>query len=214
MAQAPDKAEVRDTSLPFPLHPKVSLKPARLVDVINLGLTVIRFPGADEYLCEQVVLAWYTGEKDVHGSGKVVNVEQRYTLSLGAKAKLRALIEGWRGDAFTVDEIKAFKDKGFDITKFYGKPCLLSTVHKTSSTGKVRCEVLQCSAVPEEMKALVPKMDSIPYTRNPWWETEKARVLADTKAWIAANRPDSGTSDESGDPGPTPPADGDDDLPW
>jgi len=208
MAQAPDVAIARDNSTPFPLHPKVTMKPARFVDVINLGLSVIKFPGSDDYLAEQVVLVLWTGEKDTHGSGKVVTVEQRYTMSLGAKAKLRALIEGWRGDVFTDEEIKKFKKDGFDVSKMYGKPCLLSTVHKTSQAGRVRCEILQCAAVPDEMKGLIPKMDSIPYTRNPWWETEKKRIAEETQAWIRANRPNNDEGD--GDPGPTPPFDDDD----
>ena len=114
MSQGPDKAEARDQSRPFPLHPKVELKPARLVDVINMGLSVIRFPGSDDYLAEQVVLVFYTGMKDHHGSGKTVNIEQRFTLSMGKKAKLRALIEGWRGDNFTPAEETMLKKEGFD----------------------------------------------------------------------------------------------------
>ena len=208
--QTPDKATVFDQSRPFPLHPKVDMKPARLVDIVNMGPTVIRFPGSEDYVCEQVVLVFYTGLKDHHGSGKTVNVEQRFTLSLGKKAKLRALIEGWRGDSFTPADEAKFKTEGFDINKFYGKPCLLTTVHKTSASGKTRCEVLTVTKVPEEMKGLVPRMEDISYERNPWWETEKARVLEDTTAWLRKN----GAAIEESGHGQAPAPEGDDDRPF
>lgn len=209
--QAPDKATVFDQSRPFPLHPKVDMKPARLVDVINMGPTVIRFPGSEDYVCEQAVLVFYTGMKDHHGSGKTVNVEQRFTLSLGKKAKLRALVEGWRGDSFTAADEAKFKTEGFDINKFYGKPCLLTTVHKTSASGKTRCEVLTVTKVPEEMKALVPRMEDIQYERNKWWEEEKVRVQEDTASWLRKN---GAAIEDHGNSAPTPQPESDDDLPF
>lgn len=48
-----------------------------------------------------------------------------YTLSLHEKADLRKHLEGWRGKAFTSEELQ-----GFDILKLLGVNCQLQIIHK------------------------------------------------------------------------------------
>lgn len=57
-------------------------------------------------------------------------ISNEYTLSMHEKAKLRAVLESWRGAAFTEKEAESF-----DITKLLGKPCMLNVVHKTTANG-------------------------------------------------------------------------------
>jgi hypothetical protein len=53
-----------------------------------------------------------------------MSIGKLYTLSLHEKANLRKDLEGWRGRAFTAEELK-----GFDLFNLAGKPCQVSVVH-------------------------------------------------------------------------------------
>lgn len=59
-----------------------------------------------------------------------------YTLSLGGKAKLRGVLESWRGLQFTEEEVK-----GFNIAVVLGKPCMLNVMHNTASSGQTYANV-------------------------------------------------------------------------
>lgn len=54
-------------------------------------------------------------------------VSQEFTLSLGKKARLREMLQAWRGRPFTEDELA-----GFDVTKIAGVPCTLNIIHAVS----------------------------------------------------------------------------------
>jgi len=54
------------------------------------------------------------------------------TNSLGKKANMRKLLEGWRGKAFTEDELK-----GFDLEKLLGLSCQLVVQPNTKGNPKV-----------------------------------------------------------------------------
>lgn len=59
-----------------------------------------------------------------------------YTLSLGAKAKLRGVLESWRGKAFSEEEVK-----GFNIAVILGRVCMLNVVHNTAANGQTYANV-------------------------------------------------------------------------
>ena len=48
-----------------------------------------------------------------------------YTNTLGERANLRKLLEGWRGRAFTPKELE-----GFDLSKVLGVSCIMQIIHK------------------------------------------------------------------------------------
>jgi hypothetical protein len=59
-----------------------------------------------------------------------------YTLSLSDKSNLRPMLEAWRGQAFTSDELKKF-----DVSVIAGKPCMVTITHRPDNQGKVRDNV-------------------------------------------------------------------------
>lgn len=230
MAHQPDRATAQSNDKPFPIHPEGQFA-ARCVDVINLGMSVISFPGATDYLAEKCVLIFYTGEKghlqaedgswdvasaiDPSATDRIVHVAQEYTLSMGKKAKLRAMAAGWRGKPYSDEEAK----KGIDVSAFYGHPALISVGHKTSeSTGRTRVELLSVVKLPAQMKTAIPPIEGITYTRDEWWTKRKATTQKETEEWLAKNRPESKAgrvtpSDRDFGEFP-PPMDEDDSLPF
>lgn len=83
-----------------------------------------------------------------------------YTLSLSQKANLRKDLEGWRGKAFTPEELK-----GFDILKVLGHACQLSIVHNTSD-GKTYANVSGVVALPKGVQAPKAEIPLVKYTSD------------------------------------------------
>lgn len=88
-------------------------------------------------------------EKKVFKEGedqKPLVISQEYTLSMGAKANLRKLVEGIIGTSLIDDE--AFD---FDVDNILGKACLLNIKHKTSKAGNVRAEIATATPLHKSM---------------------------------------------------------------
>ena len=77
-------------------------------------------------------------------AGKPFVVGKFYTVSLSEKANLRRDLEGWRGRAFTDEELN-----GFDSKNLLGKPCMLSIV----KTDKGKTKIASISKMPKGMTA-------------------------------------------------------------
>lgn len=124
---------------------------ARCVRIVDLGTTEQEYLG-DVSHKRQVFIAFELPnklkryEKDGETVEEPFLATQFYTLSLNEKANLTALLEGWRGRAFT-DKEKA----GFDISVLAGLPCLLNVIPYKSQTGKDRIR-LSASQLPEGME--------------------------------------------------------------
>lgn len=227
MSHQPDKAKAQSNDKPFPIHPEGQYA-ARCVDVINLGLSVISYPGSTDYLAEKCVLVFYTGEKGVIQSDngewlpasqvdptmadRVVHATQEYTLSMGKKAKLRAMATGWRGKPYSDDEAK----KGIDVGAFFGHPALITVGHKTSeASGRTRMELLLVSKLPVQMKDSVPAIEDISYERDEWWTKRKEATRKETEEWSAKRNPRATPVRAAAGFEDFPEAmDGDDDLPF
>lgn len=108
-----------------------------------------RKPGEGVVLLDKTRIVWLLDEIDPE-TGKVYEVSQIYTLSLGEKAKLREHLEMWRGRAFTTEE-----RKGFDIEKLIGANCQLLTLHNTKPDGRVYCNVKAIMPPPKGVQPLV-----------------------------------------------------------
>lgn len=91
------------------------------VDVVDLGVVETTYKGQikQQHKC-RVVFEVAEHRQD----GSPFYVGERFTASLGEKAALRKFLEGWRGRAFTADELK-----GFDLEQLIGAPAILSIVH-------------------------------------------------------------------------------------
>jgi hypothetical protein len=98
--------------------------------VVDLGLQNTNFQGKDA-VKHQCWIRWELPTERLeltNQSGAVISVPMSigklYTLSLHEKATLRKDLEGWRGRAFTAQELQ-----GFDLFKLGGIPCQVSVVH-------------------------------------------------------------------------------------
>jgi hypothetical protein len=93
----------------------------------------------------KVALCW---ELDAQMTdGKPFTITQQYTLSLHEKASLRALLESWRGRAFTEAQLE-----GFDIFTVLGAPCQLQVIHNKGGDGQTYANVKTVMPLPKSMK--------------------------------------------------------------
>lgn len=97
----------------------------------------------------KLVIGWELPEEliEVDGDKKPMIIYNTYTASLSEKANLRRDLEGWRGRAFTSDELE-----GFDVFNVLGKPCMLSVVHNVVGD-KTYANISSVSSIPKGMQA-------------------------------------------------------------
>ena len=74
----------------------------------------------------------YEWEKDGQKFSGPSTLSTFLTVSLHEKAKLRKLLEGWRGKKFTAEELA-----GFDLDTVLGKPCQLLVINKEKKDGSM-----------------------------------------------------------------------------
>lgn len=138
--------------------------------VVDLGIQETTFKGQAKsqhqvYLRWEVPderASWETKEgKEVEGP---CNIGKTYTLSLSEKANLRKVLENWRGQPFSDQELR-----GFDITQVVGKCCQIMVQHNVSGTktyanitgvmGTSRDQKERARAVKSEIGLLVYSLD-------------------------------------------------------
>jgi hypothetical protein len=120
-----------------------------------LGTQTVTFAG-DSKLQHKILLSWEVFGEDEAGVPLTVEVNSkempltissRYTLSLNAKAALRADLEAWRGKKFTNDELKSF-----DVSKLLGAFCMLNVIEAKSADGaKTYANIQSISPMPKGM---------------------------------------------------------------
>ena len=115
----------------YPLAP-AGLHPAVCCDVIDRGLVDTQFGQK-----HQVEIRLQLEEAIESDKGLVRPVvRQRFTNSLHEKAKLRAVLETWRGAKFTKDELR-----GFDLERLIGASCQVQVIHNVSDEGQTFANV-------------------------------------------------------------------------
>lgn len=122
--------------------PPAGAHPAILVGLIDLGTTENTYQGktSDRH---KILLVWeLTNESDSKGVNFLV--AQDYTWSLGKKAALRPIVEGFRGKALADQE-------EFDPAVMLGQPSMINLTEGVSGNGKRFMEV---AAVSPPMKGL------------------------------------------------------------
>ena len=129
--------------------------PARCVSLIDVGDQFSEISGRFN---RQVVLMFElpTEHVVIDGEKKPRFMSITYTLSLSEKAKLRTILETWRGRGFTDDELK-----GFDLKQIVGQACMLTVVHKTAKNGIPEAETPLLIYDLDEPDAL-EKMEQLP----------------------------------------------------
>lgn len=154
------------------------LHPAVCVGVVDLGIQ----PGSDRFpkpkhkvylkwACVDETVSW---EKDGQQKTGPAIVGSSYTLSLGENARLRPLLESWRGRKFTEEE-----RKGFDVAKLAGVPCRIQVLHEERA-GKVYATI--SSIVPWPKGVQPPKLDEPPVIYSP--SEHNPAVYNDLPQWL------------------------------
>lgn len=103
-------------------------------------------------------IEWKDKEGNEHKGPMTIGAN--YTVSLSEKANLRHDLEGWRGKAFTSEELA-----GFDVFNILGKPCQVSVVHNESG-GKTYANVSGVVAIPKGMEAPQAQNDLVKYSES------------------------------------------------
>lgn len=106
---------------------------ARCVRLVDLGTQHGEYKGQPTRR-NQVLVTWELPDEIIEVDGKEmpVTTSRFYTNSLGEQANLRRDLEGWRGRAFTDDELHQF-----DLMNILGKPCMLTVVGGDNGKTKV-----------------------------------------------------------------------------
>lgn len=115
----------------YPVAPE-GLHAAVCCDVVDLGLVDTQFGQK-----HKVEIRWQLEEAIESAIGLVRPiVRQRFTNSLHEKAKLRGVLETWRGRKFTKDELT-----GFDLEKLLGVSCQIQVIHHITDEGQTFANV-------------------------------------------------------------------------
>ena len=132
--------------------------------IADLGYQKTNWQG-EENIKHQIYVAWevpgerlkYTKDNVEHEGPMMIG--NFYTLSLSEKANLRKHLEGWRGKAFTNEELN-----GFDISTVLGKSCQISVINKLVGQNN-RAYINGVVGLPKGMPA--PDMENNPILYSP-----------------------------------------------
>ncbi len=123
---------------------------ARCYALIDLGTQVHNFQGEsrtqrDVRLSFELAHAKMTGQHNPENKGRPFSVHLTVKQSLHPMAKLRGLLEGWRGKKFDPESLRAFEPR-----KLVGLACRLSLIENGEFTNIDGIS----PATPEEVKAM------------------------------------------------------------
>lgn len=177
---------------------------------VDLGMQDSNFGAKHKiYLRWQIPSLRMEWEKDGEKHEGPMAIGGQYTLSLSEKSNLRPMLQSWRGQAFTPDELKKF-----DVTTILGKPCMLSVVHKPKDGGGVFANVGTVMKLPKGVPAPELEGEAILYDADNKGSWEKLRPWLQDKIKNAV-------ATDAGPPVSPPPnndwrdaADLDDDVPF
>jgi hypothetical protein len=141
-------------------------QPATCVALIDLGTQRTDYNGEVRWQRQvngevrwqrQVYLVWELAHEVMAGTKDSRHlIGRNYTFSLGKKALLRSVVEGWRGKDLA-------EDSDFDLANVLGKPCLVNVIHKKANSGNTYAKVEGVKAVPKGMT--VPRPQRKPFAR-------------------------------------------------
>lgn len=96
---------------------------------------------------KQLVIMWEICDETIQidGEDKPKVLSKTYTASLNEKSNLRKDLEGWRGKAFSPEELR-----GFDMQNILGKACLISVITEEKN-GRQFAKISSISSLPKGM---------------------------------------------------------------
>ncbi len=207
-----DKISAKSSDSKFKPHPEGQFI-AQCVDVIDLGEKVEDYAGKPKKLSHKCALVFRTGEVNPE-TGDLIDISGEYTVSMGELAKLRAILESWRGKAYKDDELD-----DVPLDKLEGQWAMIQVDQKLSSNQRRYARILSVTPVPKQMKGNLPPVAE--YKRADYWGEKKAAYAKEAEAFMAMIAPApsgrrlTGPNDD-GDPGPeyTPMDEDETDLPF
>lgn len=100
-------------------------------------------------------------------------IDQELLYSMHKKAKLRKLLESWRGEVLTEAEAKAFNHvKLLGPADYEGAECLVNVVHRESGSGNKYATIASITPVPAGTSVPAGKNARILFNFNPPFKTE------------------------------------------
>jgi hypothetical protein len=149
--------------------------------VIDLGTqesTFYKSAAGEPKRAHKVLIAWeLPDERGV--DGRPLMIARRYTFSAHKNSALRAHLDGWRGKAFSDEEIA-----GYDLKGLLGKGCLLSIVHTADGEDKY-ANVNMVAKLPKGMTAPAPENVCVYFTLDPFAPAVYATLSAKLQETIA-----------------------------
>ena len=130
---------------------------SRCFRVIDLGTQTFQVLGETKQ-AHQCLITWELGK--TMEDGKPFTINEKYTVSLTDKSKMRAILESWRGKKFTDVE-----RNGFDLRNILGKVCFLNIVHVTRN-GRDYANVATAIPIPDGITSPAPVNDLLYYSIN------------------------------------------------
>ncbi len=128
----------------------------------------------------KMIVGWEVPDHTIERDGvrEPMTVHAFYTVSLNEKANLRQVLEGWRGRAFTEQELE-----GFDVSKILGAPCMISVHHKQKDQ--------KTSQIVGNVMALPPGVPKPSASRTIIYDNDNQDSFKDLPEWIQKNiKPD------------------------
>ncbi len=195
---------------------------ARCAGVIDLGTHTNEYQG-ETYDKRDVVYFFEVAseriELEIDGEKRDLPrwVHWRGTNSLGDRAAMRPLIEGWRGRAFTKEE-----RQGFNLEPLPGLPVQIQVLHKVGPiSGRTRAVITQMMPVPKGFDVPALENDPIFYSIEdhgqnipdavPKWVKE---VIMESHEWLEMKGEGEVVPVPAGEPAPDFVEADDDDLPF
>lgn len=139
-------------AVPAGLHQAVLFK------IIDCGTQLTVFHNVEKYQ-RKLMIFWECPKVrlEIEGEDKPGIVMSQYTLSLHEKARLRQMLEQWRGKKFTAEECA----QGVDLSKLIGRPCQLNIIHNEQPDGRVFANVDAVLPWPEGQDP--PELENEPF---------------------------------------------------
>lgn len=148
------------------------------IGYVDLGTQIEMYEGKQK-IQRKIRIMWELCEER-KDDGKLFTTGKTYTNSLGDRASLRSHLEGWRGRAFTVEELK-----GFNLDNIVGKPCLLTIVHKPRQSGGVSDSISGITPLHRSMAAPKQVNPSVIFDIDKWDDAKFAALPQFLQAKIA-----------------------------
>lgn len=133
--------------------------------LVDMGYQVTEYMG-EKSLKMQVYIRWQIPSeritfKDADGNEKEgpMVIGKVYTNSLSEKANLRKDLQGWRGKAFTKDELN-----GFDLQNIVGKCCQIVVTHREARNGNTYANVTTVAGWPKGMDPIEAENETLVFS--------------------------------------------------